>query len=74
MEKMIDDFKIIETENGFRVEITGNKEAIRQMLSGFGLCDSPRTGAPANRSFCLDSDFWSKFGGWCGSWEKAKAK
>ena len=40
MEKVISEFKVIETEDGFRIEIKGNKEAIRRMLSGIGLCDS----------------------------------
>ena len=74
MEKMINDFKIIETEDGFRIEIKGNKETIRRMLSGFGLCDSPRTGASTGGSFHSCSDFWSGFANWCGSWEKAKEK
>ncbi len=74
MEKMIDEFKIIETEDGFRIEIKGNKAAIRQMLNCFGFCDSFNTDAPVNRSFCFDSDFWSQFGDWCGSWQKAKEK
>jgi hypothetical protein len=39
MEKVISEFKIIETEDGFRIEIKGDKEAIRRMLSGLGLCD-----------------------------------
>jgi len=74
MGKIIREFKISETDEGFRVDLKGNKEAIRQMLNCFGFCDSLKTGAPVNRSFCFASDFWSKFGGWCGSWEKAKAK
>ncbi len=74
MEKMIDDLKIIETEDGFRIEIKGNKAAIREMLNCFGFCDSFKPGASANRNFCFDSDFWSQFGDWCGAWQKAKEK
>lgn len=33
-DKVIHEFKIIETEDGFRIEIKGDKERIRQM--GFG--------------------------------------
>ena len=36
MEKVINEFKVIETDDGFRIEIKGDKEAIRQMLKGFG--------------------------------------
>jgi len=74
MERMINEFKIIETEDGFRVEIKGNKEAIRRMLSGFGFCDSPRTDAASGGGFHPCSDFWSGFASWCSSWEKTKEK
>jgi hypothetical protein len=74
MEKMINDIKIIETEDGFRVEIKGDKEAIRRMLSGFGFCGSPRTDASSVGGFNPCSDFMSGFASWCGSWEKTKGK
>ena len=74
MEKMINEFKLIETEEGFRIEIKGNKEAIRRMLSGFDFCDSFRTGTPFASSSHPCPDFWSGFASWCGSWEKTKEK
>ena len=74
MEKVISEFKVIETEDGFRIEIKGNKEAIRRMLSGFGLCDSFRAGAPFGRSFHFGPSFWSGFGSWCGSWKRTEEK
>jgi hypothetical protein len=74
MEKMINEFKVTETEDGFRIEIKGNKAAIRQMLDCFGFCDMVTKGAPINPSFCFDSDFWSQFGDWCGVWPKPKEK
>ncbi len=81
MEKIISEFKVSETEDGFRVDIKGNEEALRQMLNWFGACDSFKAGAPASRSFCFDPDpsflragFWSKFGSWCGAWGNAKEK
>ena len=74
MEKVISEFKVIETEDGFRIEIKGNKEAIRQMLSGFGLCDSFRTGTPFGRNFRFGPGFWSGFGSWCGPWERTEEK
>ena len=74
MEIMNSEFKFSETDAGFRIDIKGNKETIRQMLNCFGFCDSYKAGAPFSRNFCFDSDFWSRFGGWCGSWEKAKGK
>jgi hypothetical protein len=74
MEKMINDFKIIETEDGFRVEIKGDKEAIRRMLSGFGFCGSPRTDTSSGGGFNPCSDFMSGFASWCGSRKKTKEK
>ncbi len=35
-EKVIHEIKIVETEDGFRIEIKGDKEAIRRMMQGFG--------------------------------------
>jgi len=74
MDKIIHEFKVSETEDGFCVDSKGNKEALRQMLNCFNFCNSSKAGAPASCSFCFDSDFWSKFGSWCGAWERAKAK
>ena len=74
MEKVISEFKVIETEDGFRIEIKGNKEAIRRMLSGFGLGDSFRAGTPFGRSFHFGPGFWSGFGSWCGSWGRTEEK
>jgi len=36
MEKIIHEVKIVAIEDGFRIEVKGDKEAIRQMLHGFG--------------------------------------
>jgi hypothetical protein len=74
MEKVISEFRVIETDDGFRIEIKGDKEAIRRMLSGFGPFGSFRAGAPFGRGFRFGPGFWSGFGSWCGSWEKAEDK
>ena len=74
MEKVISEFKVIETEDGFRIEIKGNKEAIRRMLSGFGLGDAFRAGTPFGRSFHFGPGFWSGFGSWCGPWQRTEEK
>ena len=37
MEKVIHEFKVIETEDGFRIEIKGDKEALKQMGFGQGM-------------------------------------
>jgi len=35
MEQVIQEFRIIETDDGFRIEIKGNKEVIRRLLGFF---------------------------------------
>lgn len=67
MEKIINEFKVVETDDGFRIEIKGDKEVIRKMLRGFG------AGFPFGSGFrfSFDPEFWSSFGGWCGPWQKS---
>ena len=74
MEKVISEVKVVETEDGFRVEIKGNKEALRQMWSGFGRCGSFKAGTPFGRGFGFGPEFWSGFGSWCGPWERTEGK
>ena len=74
MEKVISEFKIIETEDGFRIEIKGDKEAIRRMLNGFDFCDPFKGRTPFGRGFHFGPGFGSGFGSWCGSWERTEAK
>jgi hypothetical protein len=70
MEKIINEVKIIETEDGFRIEIKGDKEAIREMLRNFG------SGFPIGHGLPFDfgPDFWSNFGRWCGCWQETDDK
>ncbi len=65
MEKVINEIKVIETDDGFRIEIKGDKEVIRQMLHGFG------AGFPFGRGFRFGfrPGPWSSYGGWCGPWQ-----
>ena len=76
MDKVISEFKVVETDDGFRIEIKGDKEAIRRMLSGLGPCDSFRAKGPFGRHFRFGfgPGFWSGFGSWCGSWEGTEEK
>ncbi len=60
MRKMIDDIKIVETGDGFQIEIKGDKEAIRKMLDGF------LAGFPNDFYFGFDPEYWSKCMDWCG--------
>ncbi len=65
MEKVINEIKVVETDDGFRIEIKGDKEAIRRMLYGFG------AGFPFRRGFRFGffPGFWNSFSGWCGPWQ-----
>jgi hypothetical protein len=54
MEKIISEFKVVETEDGFRIEIKGDKEAIRRMLGGFSPKNFFRGGMPFGRGFHFD--------------------
>ena len=36
MEKVINEFRVIETDDGFRIEIKGDKEKIRSFIAPFG--------------------------------------
>jgi hypothetical protein len=72
MEKVINEFRVIETDDGFRIEIKGDKEAIRQMLGGFaGRHSFFGAKGPFGRGFRFGCGpgFWGGFGGWSGSWE-----
>jgi hypothetical protein len=70
MENVIHEFKIIETEDGFRIEITGDKDTIRQMLHGFGPQSQSFFGhaGPFGRGpgswFRGRPNFWD----WCDRW------
>lgn len=69
MEKIINEIKVIETEDGYRIEIKGNKEAIRRMLSGFGAFNYQ------GKSQGFNFGFWPGcWGGWWNPWEEPKEK
>ncbi|MFQ5945868.1 MAG: hypothetical protein ACE5NC_06395 [Anaerolineae bacterium] len=36
MDKVIKEFRVIETDDGFRIEIKGDKERMKRFMSGFG--------------------------------------
>lgn len=36
MEKVIQEFRVIETEDGYRIEIKGDKEKMKAFMHGFG--------------------------------------
>jgi hypothetical protein len=72
VEKVINEFRVIETDDGFRIEIKGDKEAIRRMLRGFGPHGFGGAGGPFGRDFPFGfgAGFWGGCGDWWGSQPK----
>jgi hypothetical protein len=64
-EKIISEFKVIETEDGYRIEIKGNKEQIKKMIEGrFGFGRrGPFGGRHHHRGFG-PFGFWGHHGPW----------
>lgn len=64
MEKVIQEFKIVETEDGYRIEIKGDKEKMKEMFSG--LRRRKFRGGPFHPfGFGMGHAFWSGMGPWC---------
>ena len=70
MEKVIKEFEIVETDDGFRIEIKGDKETIRQMLENAG----PQRFFGGKSPFGGGPIFWDWLGGWCSFWEETAEK
>ena len=71
MEKVINEFKVIETDDGFRIEIKGDKEAIRRMMGGFGphsFRGKKRHFGGPGFGFGFGPRFWAGFSDWGGPW------
>ncbi len=64
MGKIIDDVKFVETNDGFRIEIKGDKEAMRKMWDE---CGMGFLFGSASQSY-FDPGFWKIFKDWCGPW------
>ncbi len=61
MDKVISEFKIIETDDGFRVEIKGDKELMRKMLTHrFG-----KGRGPFGHHSPFGPGFFGGMGHWC---------
>ncbi|MBN1890368.1 MAG: hypothetical protein JW850_20405 [Thermoflexales bacterium] len=67
MDKIISEFKIVETDDGFRIEIKGDKELMRKMLSH--RFDKKGRG-PFGHHFPFGPGFFGGMGRWCGPWEE----
>ena len=76
MEKVINEIKVVETDDGFRIEIKGDKDAIRRMLSGFGFRSFFGGEGPFIRGFRFGfgPGFWGGFRGGCDPWWEEEEK
>jgi len=71
MEKVIGELKIVETEDGYRIEIKGDKEKMKEMFSGLrGRKFRSRHFHPFDLGF--GGGFWGGMGPWCCWWEEKK--
>jgi hypothetical protein len=68
MEKIINEFRVIETDDGFRIEIKGDKEKIKSFIAGFG-----RHGPRPHRHGQHGRATWGPFGVWFDPWMWMKA-
>ena len=68
MERIVNEFRVIETDDGFRIEIKGDKEKIRSLLRGFG-----RHGDKAHWRAHHRHGPWEGFGLHFGPWMWMKA-
>jgi len=69
MEKVIKEFKIVETEDGYRIEIKGDKEKMKEMFSGHR-GHKFRGGHFHPFGFGLGHAFWGGMGPRCCGWEE----
>lgn len=66
MDKVVSEFKIVETDDGFRVEIKGDKDLMRKMLSHrFG-----KGRGSFGHHFPFGPGFFGGMRNWCGPWEE----
>ncbi len=71
MEKIISEYKVIETDDGFRIEIKGDKETLRKMFVG-GPRRFFRGKGPFGHHSPCGPGFGHKFHGRCAPWDKAE--
>ena len=72
MEKVINEFRVIETEDGFRIEIKGDKEKIKRFMGGFR-GGRRHHGFRGRRwgpfGFGMGPKIWMHGFPWCGPWD-----
>ncbi len=71
MDKIINEFRVIETDDGFRIEIKGDKEKIKAFMSGFARHKrSPGWHGHAGPfPFPFGPWMWMRAASCCGEWD-----
>jgi hypothetical protein len=70
MEKIISEFKVIETDDGFRIDIKGDKDALRKMFIAGGPHRVFRGRGRRGHQVPFGPGFGGGFHGWCGPWDE----
>lgn len=71
MDKIINEFRVIETDDGFRIEIKGDKEKIKAFMSGFARHKRPPGwhGHAGPFPFPFGPWMWTGTASCCGEWD-----
>ena len=69
MEKVIQEFRVIETEDGFRIEIKGDKEKMKEFLKGHRGPRGFRGRGRGPFGFGMGPMMRMHGAPWCGSWD-----
>jgi hypothetical protein len=70
MEKVIREFRVIETEDGFRIEIKGDKEKMKNFMKGFKRYRGSRAYRHHRRGlFGWGPWMWMHGAPWFGPWD-----
>jgi hypothetical protein len=76
MEKIINEFRVIETDDGFRIEIKGDKEKMKDFMHGFGSHRGWNFRGGRRRrhgwgpfGFGMDPMMWVHGAPWWGPWD-----
>ena len=74
MDKIISEFRVIETDDGYRIEIKGDKEKMKFFMPGFGKRRHGRRPfrrgwGHAHGPFGFGPMMWMKFASCCEGWD-----
>ena len=71
MEKILNEFRVIETDDGYRIEIKGDKEKLQSVFKGFGGHRRwhRRHGRVRGYGFPFHPMMWAKMASCWGPWD-----